>query len=174
MPFHSVLPSALTAITRTVTVTAGRFAPGHLGELTAVVPFELVDAVLKETRTAQRRLRDLPSRVGVYFLLAMCLFPEVGYRLVWDKLTGGLAGMPVASPSAKALRDLRRRLGAAPVRSLFEVLAGPLARPTTPGVRFGAYRTVSFDGCSSLRVPDSPRNRAWLGRTAHHGYPTLS
>ncbi|MBW8797466.1 MAG: helix-turn-helix domain-containing protein [Streptomyces sp.] len=36
----------LTAITRTVTVAGGRFAPGHLGELTAVVPFELVDAVL--------------------------------------------------------------------------------------------------------------------------------
>ncbi|WP_407991991.1 transposase domain-containing protein [Kitasatospora sp. CMC57] len=111
-----------------MTVAAGRFAPNHLGELTAVVPFELVDAVLAETRTVQRRLRDLPSRVGMYFLLAMCLFPEAGYRLVWDKLTAGLAGMPVASPSAKALRDLRRRLGAAPVRSLFEVLAGPLAR----------------------------------------------
>ncbi|MFB6717524.1 MULTISPECIES: IS4 family transposase [unclassified Streptomyces] len=173
MPFHSVLPSALTAITRTVTVAAGRFAPGYLGELTAVVPFELVDAVLAETRTVQQRLRDLPSRVGMYFLLAMCLFPEVGYRLVWDKLTGGLAGVPVASPSVKALRDLRRRLGAAPVRALFEVLAGALAHPATPGVRFGAYRTVSFDGCSSLRVPDSARNQAWLGRTAHHGYPTL-
>ncbi|MEN1889249.1 transposase domain-containing protein [Streptomyces mirabilis] len=56
---------------------------------------ELVDAVLAETRTVQQRLRDLPSRVGVYFLLAMCLFPEVGYRLVWDKLTAGLSGMPV-------------------------------------------------------------------------------
>lgn len=173
MPFHSVVPPALAAITRTVTVAAGRFAPGHLGELTVVVPFELVDAVLAETRTVQRRLRDLPSRVGMYFLLAMCLFPEVGYRLVWDKLTGGLTGLPVASPSAKGLRDLRRRLGSAPMRALFEVLAGPLARPTTRGVRFGAYRTVSFDGCSSLRVPDSPRNRAWLGRTAHHAYPTL-
>lgn len=81
--------------------------------------------------------------------------------------------MPVASPSAKALRDLRRRLGAAPVQALFEVLAGPLAHSTTPGVRFSSCRTVSFDGCSSLRVPDSPRNRAWLGRTAHHGCPTL-
>ncbi|MFE1293085.1 IS4 family transposase [Streptomyces sp. NPDC058751] len=173
MPRHCVLPSALTAITRTVTVAAGRFAPGHLGELTAVVPFELVDAVLAETRTVQRRLRDLPSRVGVYFLLAMCLFPEVGYRLVWDKMTAGLSGMPVVCPSAKALRDLRRRIGSAPVRALFEVLAGLLARPSTPGVRFGPYRTVSFDGCSSLRVPDSERNRAWLGRTSHHGYPTL-
>ncbi len=161
------------AITRTVTVAAGRFAPGHLGELTAVVPFELVDAVLSETRTVQRRLRDLPSRVGVYFLLAMCLFPEVGYRLVWDKLTAGLAGMPVVAPTPKALRDLRRRLGTAPVRALFEVLAGPLARPATPGVRFGPYRTVSFDGCSSQKVADSERNRVWLGRTSHHGYPTV-
>jgi hypothetical protein len=124
---HSVVPAAVTAITRTVTVAAGRFAPGHLGELTAVVPFELVDAIVEETRTVQRRLRDLPSRVGVYFLLAMCLFPEVGYRLVWDKLTAGLSGAPVVRPSAKALRDLRRRLGSAPVKALFDVLAGPLA-----------------------------------------------
>ncbi len=36
-------------------------------------------------------------------------------------LTDGLAGMPVASPSAKALRDLRRRLGAVPVRSLLKL-----------------------------------------------------
>ncbi|MFJ8856461.1 IS4 family transposase [Streptomyces sp. NPDC102437] len=173
MPFHHVLSARVVAITRTVTVAAGRFAPGHLGELTAVVPFELVDAVLSETRSVQRRLRDLPSRVGVYFLLAMCLFPEVGYRLVWDKLTAGLAGMPVVCPTPKALRDLRRRLGYAPVRALFEVLAGPLAQPMTPGVRFGPFRTVSFDGCSSQKVADSERNRVWLGRTSHHGYPTM-
>ncbi|ODA71320.1 hypothetical protein APS67_004488 [Streptomyces sp. AVP053U2] len=173
MPVHCVSPSALTTITRTVTVAAGRFAPGHLGGLTPVMPFELVDAVLSETGTVQRRLRDLPSRVGVYFLLAMCLFPEIGYRLVWDKLTAGLSGIPVVRPSTKALRDLRRRVGSAPVRALFEVLAGPLAQPTTPGVRFGPYRTVSFDGCSSIKVPDSERNRGWLGRCAHGGYPQV-
>jgi len=173
LPVHCVSPSSLKAITRTVTVAAGRFAPGHLGELTSIVPFELVDAVLSETRTVQRRLRDLPSRVGVYFLLAMCLFPEIGYQLVWDKLTAGLSGMPVVCPSTKALRDLRRRLGSAPVRALFEVLAGPLAQPRTPGVRFGPYRTVSFDGCSSIKVPDSERNRGRLGRCPHGGYPQV-
>ncbi|MER6076385.1 transposase domain-containing protein [Streptomyces sp. NPDC001817] len=171
MPEHCVLPPPLAAITRTVTVAGGRFAPGHLGELTPIVPFELVDAVLSETRTVQRRLRDLPSRVGVYFLLAMCLFPEVGYRLVRAKLTAGLPGTAVVRPSTKALRDLRRRLGSTPVRALSEVLAGPLARPTTSGVRFGPYRTVSFDGCSSIKVPDSERNRGWLGRCPHGGYP---
>jgi hypothetical protein len=51
------------------------FAAGHLGELTGQIPVELVDAVLAETRTTERRLRVLPSRVGMYFVLALCLFP---------------------------------------------------------------------------------------------------
>src|ERR1039457_4150541 len=57
--------SATTTITHAVTVAAGLFAPGHLGELTQYLPFELVDDVLEQTRTVQRRLRDLPSRTGV-------------------------------------------------------------------------------------------------------------
>jgi hypothetical protein len=164
--------SATGTLARAITLAHGLFAPGHLGELTALVPVELVDAVLAEHGGRQRRLRRLPSRVGVYFVLAMCLFPEVGYLLVWDKLCGG-GGAPVR-PCAKALRDLRRRVGAVPVRALFEVLAGPVARPTTPGVRFDRWRTVSFDGCSSTKAPDSARNRVWLGKQrADDGYPML-
>jgi hypothetical protein len=151
-------------VTKTVTVAAGVFAPGHLGELTWQVPFELADAVLEETRRRERRLRVLPSRVGIYFVLALGLFPGLGYQNVWAKLTAALDGQGVPCPSAKALRDLRRRLGAAPLKALFEVLAGPVAQPATPGIRFGRYRTVSFDGCCSIKVPDTARNRAWLGK----------
>jgi hypothetical protein len=111
--------------TRTVTVAAGVFAPGHLGELTWQVPFELADAVLEETRRRERRLRLLPSRVGIYFVLALGLFPALGYQRVWAELTAALDGLGVPCPSAKALRDLRRRLGAAPLKVLFEVPAEP-------------------------------------------------
>ena len=97
--------SATATITRTA-AAAGVFAPGHLGELTQYLPFELVDDVLEQTRTVQRRLRDLPSRVGVYFLLALGMYPRLGYARVWDKLTAGLAGLEVPHPSEKALRDL--------------------------------------------------------------------
>ncbi|WP_344165814.1 hypothetical protein [Nocardiopsis rhodophaea] len=53
------------------------------------------------------------------------------------------------------------------------MLSGPLAQPTSQGVRFEPYRTVSFDGCASQEVPDTERNRAWLSRSAHNGYPML-
>jgi hypothetical protein len=42
---------------------------------------------------------------------------------------------------------------------------------------FGRYRTVAFDGCRSVKVPDTPRNRAWLGKPAasrgEAGYPVI-
>src|SRR5215472_7053124 len=167
----------MITVPRLVTVAAGIFAPGHLGELTQYLPFELVDDVLDQTRTVQRRLRNLPSRAGVYFVLALAMFPGLGYCRVWGKLTAGLAGLQIPRPSEKALRDLRRRLGPAPLKALFEVVAGPLAQPHTPGVRFGGMRTVAFDGCNSLKVPDTDRNRSWLGRIRYRmgfaGYPTL-
>jgi hypothetical protein len=160
-----------------MTVASGVFAPGHVGELTRIVPFELVEAVLEETGAQEKRLRLLPSRVGVYFVLAMCLFPRPGYLGIWAKLTSALGGLGLASPSAKALRELRRRIGAAPLKALFETLAGPLGQPGTPGVRFGRYRTVAFDGCKSLKVPDTRRNRAWLGKMkaslGETGYPVI-
>src|ERR1700733_8769974 len=66
------------------------FAPGHLGELTRIVPFELADAVLEEEGGLEKRVRLVPSRAGLYFLLAMCLFPQPGYLGVGGKLTAGL------------------------------------------------------------------------------------
>ena len=59
-----------SAITRTVTVAAEVFAPGHLGELTRLVPFGMVDDVLAATGRTQARVRLRPARVVTYVLLA--------------------------------------------------------------------------------------------------------
>jgi hypothetical protein len=74
-------------ITREIAVAEGVFAPGHLGELTQIVPFEMVDAALAECGAAQRRLRKLPARVVIYLLLAAALFEECGYAAVWARHT---------------------------------------------------------------------------------------
>ena len=44
-----------------VSVAGGRFAAGHLGELTRIVTFEMVVAVLVETSRVQARVRVLPK-----------------------------------------------------------------------------------------------------------------
>lgn len=98
--------SAMVTVPRLVRVAAGAFAPGHLGELTRYLPFELVDDVLESTGAVQKRMRALPSRVGMYFVLAMTLFPGIGYQKVWGKMTAALDDLGLARPSEKALRDL--------------------------------------------------------------------
>lgn len=159
---------------RSVTVAAGVFAPGHLGELTRYLPFELVDDVLARTHTLQKRLRLLPSRTGVYFVLALGLFPGLGYARVWAKLCGGLAGITdlgeVSAPmvSEKALRDLRRRLGPAPLKLLFDIVSGPLAQPRTPGCQCGP-RLDSSCGRGVDRSAGSRRNPNRTGRQSGTG-----
>jgi Insertion element 4 transposase N-terminal/Transposase DDE domain len=163
-----------SVITRTVTVAGGRFAPGHLGELTQLVPFEMVDEALAHTGTVQSRIRDLPSRVVVYLLLAACLFPELGYRGVWGRLTAGLCALPAAAPTAGALAQARRRIGVAPLRFLFDLLRGPAAVPRGAGAWWRGMLVCAMDG-TILTVPDSPANLARFTRGGGHhggtGYP---
>lgn len=160
------------AITRTITVASGRFAPGHLGELTQQVPFEMVDAVLVESGAVQARVRDLPSRVVVYLLLAAGLFSELGYRQVWARLVAGLHGLAVAAPTSSALAQARRRVGDKPLVALFRLLAGPPAGVT----RWRGLLVCAIDG-TSMFVPDSTANLAVYPRQAGthggSGYPML-
>jgi len=158
-------------ISREVVVASGAFAPGHVGELTRILPFEMVDAVLAATGRVQRRVRDLPTRVVVYLLLAGGLFAELGYRQVWARLIAGLDGVPVAYPTSSALAQARARLGSGPLKALFDLIKGPAV-----GVRWRGLLVVAMDG-TTLSVPDSPANLAAFGRQAGthggSGYPLL-
>lgn len=135
----------------------GAFAPGHLGELTQYVPFEMVDEVLAETRRTQVRVRDLPARVVVYLVLAGCLFNDRGYGQVWHRLVAGLHGVSVAAPTAAALTQARRRLGPAPFKALFELVRGPAATSTTGWVRWRGLLVTAIDG-TTMSVADTSAN----------------
>ncbi|GAB7033900.1 IS4 family transposase [Streptomyces platensis subsp. malvinus] len=136
----------------------------------------MVDEALSAARAVQQRVRDLPSRVVIYLVLAGCLFPEVGYPGVWRKLTGALAGLPVAAPTASALSQARRRVGAKPLRWLFDLLRGPAATPHGPGARWRGLLVVALDG-TTLTVPDSPavltRFTKQAGNHGGTGYPQV-
>lgn len=163
------------AIQRAAGVAAGVFAPGHLGELTRIIPFEMVDAVLAETRALQRRVRLVPARVTVYLLLAAALFTGLGYRQVFDRWCAGLAGLPLVRPSGSALRQARQRLGPAPMKALFDLISGPAATAAAAGWWRG-LRLVAVDG-TLLPVPDCAANLAVFTRQrlgiGISGYPQL-
>ncbi|MEV4117235.1 IS4 family transposase [Nonomuraea sp. NPDC049695] len=151
------------------------FAPGHLGELTRIVPFEMVDEVLAETRALERRVRLVPARVTVYLLLAAALFTELGYRQVFDRLCAGLAHLAPVRPSGSALRQARQRLGPAPMKALFYLVSGPAVTTAAAGWWRG-LRVVAVDG-TLLPVPDCAANlrvftRQRLGNGIS-GYPQL-
>jgi hypothetical protein len=164
-----------SASTCKITVAPGVFAAGHLGELTQVIDVALVDAVAAETGTVQRRVRLLPTRVVIFFVLALALFERCAYRQVWAKMIAGLGGLAVV-PSAGALSRARRRVGAKPLRALFEAVCGPVGRPGTPGAFWRGLRTVALDGaCVHVRDTAAIAARYPKIRAAQiaYGYPLL-
>jgi len=167
---------AKSVISHEVAVASGPFAPGHLGELTQIVPFEMVDEALAETGRTQQRVRDLPSRVVVYLLLAGALFPGLGWRQVWLRLTAGLEGLKTAAPTDGALAQARRRVGAEPLCWLFNLLRGPAAGINTMGAWWRGLLVCAIDG-TLMAVPDSPANQAeFIKHRCNNGgagYPSL-
>ena len=116
------------------------FAPGHLGELTQVVPFEMVDAALEAGGGVQRRVRRLPSRVVVYLLPAGALFGSVGWSGVWSRLCAG-PGRPVEPVSASSISQAMRRVGPAPSRRCSICCPAPCP---CRGARTGSPRAGSW------------------------------
>jgi len=53
-------------------------------------PSSLLDDVVRRSGCVQQRIRVLPARVVVYFVLAMCLFSGRGYEEAAPLLTDGL------------------------------------------------------------------------------------
>jgi hypothetical protein len=136
----------------------------------------MVDAALAETGRVQARVRDLPSRVVVYLLLAAGLFADVGYGQVWARMVAGLDGLDVAAPTGGALAQARRRVGAAPLRALFDLLRGPAAGLATTGVWWRGLLVTAVDG-TMMCCPDTAANLAVFRRGGGHhggtGYPMV-
>lgn len=158
------------------TPSAEVFVPGHLGELTHLVPPEMVDAALETAGGKEQRLRRLPSRVVVYLLLAGALFTGQGWQQVWTRLTTGFAH-PVVRPSGAALTEAMRRVGPKPLRELFALMAGSAACQAQQAVRFAGRLVVAIDG-TQIPVPDTEANRIMFpkprgGPNGDPGYPMI-
>ena len=139
-----------------------------LGVLTRTFGPRLVDAVLADTGRAERRVRLLPARLMVYFVLAMALFADADYAEVLRQLVEGLSWRSGwkrswTVPSTAAISVARSRLGAEPLVELFARGCVPLASEASAGAFWRGLRLVGMDG-TTLDVPDTPQNMAEFGR----------
>ncbi|MBT8227826.1 MAG: transposase [Dactylosporangium sp.] len=118
----------------------------------------------------------MPTRVVIYFVLALALFEHRGYRRVWAKMVAGPRVLSLPAPSASSLARARRRVGPRPFRILLTAVAGAVGRPSTPGVFWRGMRTVAIDA-TTMHVPNSwqvlGRYARRAGETLVFGYPPL-
>lgn len=137
------------------------------GFLAAFFAPALVDRVLVETDRLEQRSRLLPSRLVVYYVLAMALYASEGYRELFRLLIEGLRaidpGVALVVPQKSAFSKARERVGSEPLRRLFEEVAQPMAEPQTLGAHYRSWRLMSVDG-STLEVPDTLANAERFGR----------
>ncbi|MFC5114349.1 transposase domain-containing protein [Amycolatopsis halotolerans] len=101
----------------------------RLGVLARLVPPGLVDEALAVSDRDERRWRALPSRLGVYFVLALCLLrtksgPAVLQNMFTTSMLARLRERGWSLPASTALSKLRDRIGAVPLQLLFDALTG--------------------------------------------------
>ena len=150
--------------------------------LARVVPPEAVHAVLNEHGCNTRRVRSFPAVAGVYYCMALSLYPEAAYEEVFAVVAQGLAwASGAAEPelvSKSSISGLRTRIGAAPLGDLVRQCCVPLAEARIhPEAFYAGLRLVALDG-SCFELPDEADNAAAFGypgsRTSllgHAGYP---
>ena len=147
-----------------------------------VVPPGAVHAVLDAHGCNTQRVRSFPAVAGVYYCMALSLYPEAAYEEVFSVIAQGLAwssGAAEPAPVRKSsISALRSRIGAAPLGDLVRQCCVPLAEASThPDAFYGGRRLVAIDG-SCFELPDEADNAATFGypgsRTSpvgHAGYP---
>jgi hypothetical protein len=138
-----------------------------IGVLTGVVPPDLVDEAVGDGLAREMRLRALPARLGVYFVLGLCLFSQLPCGQVLRELTSGLEAVLATAgwqaPATTALTGVRRRIGEKPLESLFRRLCPALSPGRSPWSHVCGLLAVAWDG-TTMAAGASPENTAASGK----------
>jgi hypothetical protein len=141
-------------------------ARAGVGVLSWVIGPDLVDEAVGDGLAWEMRLRSLPARTGVYFVLGLCLlgtpYADV-IRQVTLGLEGPLAAAGWAVPATTALSAVRARLGERPLESVFRRLCGAYCHGRASWSHYAGLLVVAWDG-TTIAVHDSEANAAAFGR----------
>ncbi|WP_414636042.1 transposase domain-containing protein [Amycolatopsis sp.] len=143
-----------------------------VGVLARTFPVELVDRVIDQFWVREQRVRQSPARLVFYLVLGLCLFPQASYRsaakILPQAFGRGVPARPV--PTAAAIGNARRRLGADSVETIVRQVGGIridfVRHPTDRGL-------TRRDITPGQRVPTAPGQRQQLLRQTRSPVPGL-
>ena len=134
-----------------------------------------VAEALAATGTATVRKRRLLAEQVVWLVIGMAMFRKWPIADLVGKLNLVLPG-PRATIVPSAVAEARARVGAKPLEQIFEMSAHKWGHESARKYAWRGMALYGVDG-STLRVADSPENRAHFGGTrgerGDSGYPLV-
>lgn len=150
-------------------------SPEQFADVRKHIDPEWVSAALEATGTATVRRRRLPAEQVVWLVIGMALFRKFPIHDLVGKLDLVLPG-PKATVAPSSVVEARQGLGSAPLERIFTTSAQKWAHASARESAWRGLAVYGVDG-STLRVADSPANRAHFGGTTgdrgESGYPLL-
>ena len=135
----------------------------RLAGLAKVIPQSVMEQALIDSGRNHQRACRLCHRSMLWVVLAMGLLTHLPIRQVYKHARRMREGE--TTPARSNLCEARQRLGVEPVRRVFELVARPLATPTTPGAFYNGLRLMGIDG-TVLDAPDTPANAERFHRSS--------
>lgn len=149
-------------------------APEDFEDFRQHIDPEWIEQALQATGTASIRHRRLPAAQVVWLVIGMALFRNRAMLELVDKLDLALPGPELVAKST--VPQARARLGAEPMAWLFARCAHEWGHASAAAHRWRGLALYGVDG-TTLRVADSPENRAHFGGSDGHrgksGYPLV-
>jgi hypothetical protein len=157
-------------------VAVAAYTPSSLEGLKAHVDPGWIEDALALTGTASIRRRRLPAEQVVWLVIGMALFRDEPIEHVVDKLDLALPDKRRTLLAKSAIAQARKRLKAEALEYLFSVTAAEWSARSADAHRWRGFALYGWDG-TTMRVPDSPENRAAFGGQRSHrgesGYPQV-
>lgn len=150
-----------------------------IAQVLAVVPSKRVDKVLTTTQKHNKRERDLPNRLMVFFPILLGIFAHLPYSEVFRRLRDAYDWLglevPEKIPSEAAMVKARQRIGFEPLKALFDEVMSDTLFPEAPAAYYKGLLLTSVDGCV-IDIENSKEN-AIFGYSTNQGgdgwYPQL-
>ena len=136
--------------------------PPAFERLAQHLPWEWIEGALAYTGKASIRRRRLPAEQVVWLVIALAIYRHHSVQQVLSDLDLSLPDLSLPLVSDSAVTQARSRLGAEPLKWVFEKCAAAWAEQHRAYGTYRGLQLLAMDG-TTLRLADSPANRLHFG-----------